>query len=54
MGMSVLLGSISPFFVVPVFVLITNKWYISFEEKNLERKSGSEYRKYQARVRRWI
>jgi protein-S-isoprenylcysteine O-methyltransferase Ste14 len=54
LGLAVLLGSLIPFFVIPVFVLIINRRFIPAEESMLERRFGEPYRNYQGRVRRWI
>ena len=54
LGLAVLLGSLTPFFVIPLFVLIINRRFIPAEESMLERRFGESYRNYQQRVRRWI
>jgi protein-S-isoprenylcysteine O-methyltransferase Ste14 len=54
LGVAVLLGSLTPFFVIPIFVLIINRRFIPVEEGMLERRFGESYRSYKARVRRWI
>jgi protein-S-isoprenylcysteine O-methyltransferase Ste14 len=54
LGVAVLLGSLTPFFVIPIFVLIINRRFIPVEESMLERRFGESYRNYQGRVRRWI
>jgi protein-S-isoprenylcysteine O-methyltransferase Ste14 len=54
LGFAVVLGSLAPFFVVMGFFIITNLWYIRFEEKMLEEKFGETYRAYKKSVRRWI
>ena len=53
-GTGVLLGSLAPFAVVPVFVWMIQWRFIRAEEASLRRTFGPEYREYQARVRRWI
>jgi len=53
-GVAVLLGSGSPFFAVAGFALLTNYWYIPFEEKAMLQKFGQEYTDYQHAVRRWL
>ncbi|MFB3893478.1 MAG: isoprenylcysteine carboxylmethyltransferase family protein [Phycisphaerae bacterium] len=40
--------------VVPVFILIADRWYIRGEEKMLSRKFGRQYDHYRARTRRWV
>jgi protein-S-isoprenylcysteine O-methyltransferase Ste14 len=53
-GLFILLGSVTPLLVIPVFVwLITNR-FIFLEEKVLEEKFGEDYVNYKNKVRRWI
>ena len=54
LGTCVLCGSVSPFVVPILFVLIINKMIISVEERMLERAFGEEYLEYKNKVRRWI
>ena len=54
LGLAILLGSLTPFFVIPLFVLIIDRRFIPVEEGMLEHRFGEFYRNYQARVRRWI
>jgi protein-S-isoprenylcysteine O-methyltransferase Ste14 len=53
-GLAILLGSLTPFFVIPVFVLIINRRFIPAEESMLEQRFGDSYRNYHQHVRRWI
>jgi protein-S-isoprenylcysteine O-methyltransferase Ste14 len=53
-GLNILLGSITPWGVVLIFVLVTNYWYIPVEEKNMQEEFGQEYADYKRKVRRWI
>jgi protein-S-isoprenylcysteine O-methyltransferase Ste14 len=50
----VLLGTVFPIIGCLLFILITNFWYISCEEKEMEKQFGAEYREYKSRVDRWI
>ena len=54
LGLAVLLGSLTPFFVVPIFVWIIDRRFIRMEEGMLMARFGDSYRAYQGRVRRWI
>lgn len=53
-GNAVLLGSLSPFLVIPVFFLIIQEGFIKHEEVFLENIFGDEYRAYKTRVKRWF
>ena len=53
-GIAILLGSLSPYCVVIVFVILMEVMFIRVEEKMLEEKFGSAWHQYKARVRRWI
>ena len=37
-----------------IFILVTNYWYIPYEERTMEQTFGNEYKVYQSKVRRWI
>ena len=54
LGLGILLGSLTPFFVIPFFVWIINRRFIPAEESMLERRFGESYRAYRGHVRRWI
>ncbi|EAQ64371.1 putative membrane protein [Marinomonas sp. MED121] len=47
-------AAFSSFLWVVLFVIITNAWYIAFEEKVMVETFGQEYEDYCKRVRRWI
>ena len=53
-GVAVILGSASVFSIVIIFSIITDLWYIRYEERALEKKFGSAYDTYKSKVRRWI
>jgi protein-S-isoprenylcysteine O-methyltransferase Ste14 len=53
-GVALLLGSVSPWFVVPVFIGVISYNVIPVEESMLAERFGQEYLDYRARVRRWI
>ncbi|WP_419905110.1 methyltransferase family protein [Kiloniella sp.] len=40
--------------IAVLFLLITDRWYIRFEEKVMRKKFGADYDAYCSRVRRWI
>ncbi|MGD8780891.1 MAG: isoprenylcysteine carboxylmethyltransferase family protein [Ignavibacteria bacterium] len=54
LGESILCGSLSPFLIVIIFMLIIYFIFIKTEEKMLLEKFGEEYIMYKKRVRRWI
>lgn len=47
-------GSISSFAIVVVFFLITDLWYIRYEERDMKLVFGDEYKAYCAKTRRWV
>ena len=53
-GLFILLGCLSPLFVVVIFFVITDRWYIEFEEAAMEKEFGYEYSKYKTKTRRWL
>jgi len=53
-GVATILGSLSTFLVIPVFLLIIQQGYIKHEERFLEKTFGDDYLEYKARVRRWL
>lgn len=53
-GVALLLGSVTPFVIVPLFVALIEVRFIRREEKDLEAAFGAAYEAYQSRVRRWI
>ena len=53
-GLWFVLGSLTPLVIIPVFIWLIQGQFIRQEEKMLEKKFGSEYEEYKAKVRRWI
>ena len=53
-GVWIVLGSASPLIVLAGFGLLTNHWYIPFEEQAMLRKFGDTYINYKSTVRRWL
>lgn len=53
-GAAVILASITPWLFVVCFFIITDRWYIRFEENLMLQKFGDDYRHYQQHVRRWL
>jgi len=53
-GVAVGLGSLLPFFVIPLFIYIIRQRFILGEERFMEELFGDAYLDYKKRVRRWI
>ena len=53
-GMSILLGSLITFIFPIIFIILIERLFIEFEEKNLEERFGKRYIDYKKKVRRWI
>lgn len=53
-GIVVILGTLSPALVVPVFAYIIRSRFIAVEERMLKERFGDAYRDYTSAVRRWI
>jgi protein-S-isoprenylcysteine O-methyltransferase Ste14 len=55
LGFSLLMGAaMSSFLLTGLFFIITDRWYIGFEEQAMIRKFGLAYKEYCCSVRRWI
>ena len=54
LGIAILLGTATPFAIVPVFAVASDRVFIVPEERMLEQAFGDEFRQYRNRVRRWI
>lgn len=53
-GIALMLGNLSSFAVVIIFFVVTNGWYIPFEEDAMEYKFGEQYINYKKSTRRWL
>jgi len=53
-GVWILLGSVSPLVGIVGFILVTDQWYIAYEEQRLTETFGQDYEAYQRRTRRWL
>lgn len=47
-------GTLSPWLIPPLFVLLITQRFIRLEERMLEERFGAAYLAYKAQVRRWI
>jgi protein-S-isoprenylcysteine O-methyltransferase Ste14 len=54
LGAAVVVNTVWPVMLLPGLLLVMQWGVISREERYLERRFGDEYRRYQARVRRWL
>ena len=53
-GLAIRLGTVSPWLVIPLFVLVIDRRFIRDEERLMEAQFGASYREYCERVRRWL
>ena len=53
-GVATILGTLTPFLIIPLFVWVITARFIVHEEEALERRFGQEYHNYRATVRRWL
>jgi protein-S-isoprenylcysteine O-methyltransferase Ste14 len=53
-GYAIWLGAITPFLLLPVFIVLITTQQIIPEEEMLEKNFGQEYLDYKQRVRRWL
>lgn len=53
-GTAIMLGTATPFLVLPVFVAVLVTRFIGKEERGLERQFGGRYLAYKREVRRWF
>lgn len=54
LGISLLLGSISPYVVVLIFTILMEIVFIRVEEEMLNETFQEEWRQYKSKVRKWI
>jgi protein-S-isoprenylcysteine O-methyltransferase Ste14 len=53
-GIAIMLRSLTPYVVIPVFVVLMNRVFIRVEEQMLGKKFGPGWSEYGEKVRRWI
>ena len=53
-GIAIVMGSVTPWIIVPLFVVLIDRIFIQPEELMLEETFGSAFQAYRKRVRRWI
>jgi protein-S-isoprenylcysteine O-methyltransferase Ste14 len=54
LGVWLFLGSLSPLAGALVFICLSDRWYIPFEEKKMVEKFGQDYLNYKLKTRRWF
>jgi len=54
LGWGIFLASVSPFIVLPFFIVVLTVQQIIPEEKILEQKFGQPYKDYKQSVKRWL
>jgi protein-S-isoprenylcysteine O-methyltransferase Ste14 len=53
-GVAILVGSLMPYIVIPIFVVLMDRVFIQVEEKMLEARFGEAWLTYKRRTRPWI
>ena len=53
-GIAVLLRSLSPFLIVPLFAILIDRTYVRVEEQMLAEKFGTIWDAYKVKTRRWL
>jgi protein-S-isoprenylcysteine O-methyltransferase Ste14 len=54
LGIAVLMGSLSPYVVILVFMILMDIVFVRTEERMLENTFGADWIEYKKKVRRWI
>lgn len=54
LGVAVMLGNLSSILVVIGFFVVTDRWYIKFEEEAMAKRFGDRYAEYKAQTKRWL
>lgn len=53
-GAAITLGSLSPWVIIPIFIVLLDILFIRVEERMLEAKFGAAWSDYKRKVRKWI
>lgn len=53
-GLALLLDVLWPLILLPVVLIVVDRFVIAREERDLETKFGEAYRTYTGRIRRWL
>jgi protein-S-isoprenylcysteine O-methyltransferase Ste14 len=54
LGLAILLGSLTPFLVVPIFAIVMDRVFVVVEERMLEEKFGQAWLGYKSQTHRWV
>ena len=54
LGLAIILGSLSEFVVIPIFIYLLHKNFIQIEEKMLKEKFGNFWIEYKNTTRKWF
>jgi protein-S-isoprenylcysteine O-methyltransferase Ste14 len=54
LGIATLMGSLTPYLVIPPFAVLMNVLFIRVEERMLEATFGESWLEYSSRVRQWL
>jgi protein-S-isoprenylcysteine O-methyltransferase Ste14 len=53
-GVAILVGSLMPYIVIPIFAVLMDRVFIQVEERMLEARFGEAWLGYKRQTRRWI
>ncbi len=53
-GLAILLGSVTPFLIIPLFIILIDRRFITAEERMLAARFGGTWQEYETRTRRWV
>jgi len=53
-GIALLIRTLTPWFAIPVFVVLMDRVFIRVSEQMLGARFGATWQAYKAKVRRWI
>jgi protein-S-isoprenylcysteine O-methyltransferase Ste14 len=53
-ALALVMGAVSPWFLVLGFFVLAHTWYICIEEREMQSKFGAAYREYCSRTPRWL
>jgi len=53
-GIAIMMRSLTPFAIIPVFLVAIEKRFVAIEERMLAEKFGMQYTDYTRKTRRWL